>query len=125
MNHAGSLRIEDPEQFFKERGGLHDSSIVEMIWRQETAELSIEVDDLNANFEGPEYRGAQPAIIRFIGVQTFSCDLTSIEGRMNIFETTVSKGSTGPIDVVISTWSSIAIIRIRCSELIVAAAEVA
>jgi hypothetical protein len=41
---------------------------------------------------------------------------------MNIFETTVSKDPTGAIDVVISAWSSIATIRIRCSELMVAVA---
>lgn len=70
-------RIENPTVFFAELGGLHDANIDRTTLNFLDRSIEIEIDDLNANFDGlPEYSGKRPSVLIFDEVKNLeiSCD---------------------------------------------------
>lgn len=73
--------LANPLSFFAALGGLHDADIARIEWEAVARSLSVEVDDLNANFYGlPEYQGKQPAKVIFSEVQDLSINCDGLEG---------------------------------------------
>lgn len=61
--------LKDPSDYFSRLGGLHDADVKRLSWDPLEHLLSIEVDDLNANFvDLPEYSGACPGTVTFAKV---------------------------------------------------------
>ena len=73
--------VDSPEFFFAELGGLHDADIRVITWNPEKRSVEIDVDDLNANFDGlPEYPGKRPAILAFGDVQNLALNCDGQQG---------------------------------------------
>lgn len=83
-----STAIDTPAKFFTDLGGLHDAKVLAIHWGNALASLSLDLDDINANFQGlPEYQGRSPATVRFNGVTglRLSIDAPS-DGPLRIYE---------------------------------------
>lgn len=77
--------ITDPESFFNGLGGLHDSLLERITWDANQSALSIQVDDIHANFEGlGDDPGRQPATLTFSSVEGISlqCDAVMSDTQM-------------------------------------------
>lgn len=57
---------ENIPQLIESLGGLHDATLLKLLWRAADSCLEIEIDDLHANFNGlPEYQGPTKATFVF------------------------------------------------------------
>jgi hypothetical protein len=73
------LITENIYQLIRSLGGLHDATLLKLLWCAAEKRLEIEIDDLHANFSGlPEYKGPTDAIFIFSNVSRFNieADLT-------------------------------------------------
>jgi hypothetical protein len=73
----------NPVDFFNELGSLHDCIMEQLFWDSAAREITINVDDLNANFDGlPEYQGKKAASIQFKGVQNIQWNCDAAKGDL-------------------------------------------
>ena len=73
--------IVDPVSVFRDLGALHDSKIDSVTWDAATRSITLDVDDLNASFDGlPEYPGKRQASIVFTEVENVSLNCDSLKG---------------------------------------------
>lgn len=78
MNEGQTL---NPVDFVALMGGFHDARINGIFFDVSKEALTLDFEDLNANYEGlPEYSGAAPGSLIFTGVTNFSIDVDSKEG---------------------------------------------
>lgn len=98
--------IEDPENYFKNLGALHDARVERIFWLPEKKELLLFIDDLNSGFlDLPEYKGFAPAILMFNGVESVDFKFAKCETHLNIFEFKTLM-STSRLEVIIKFWPS-------------------
>jgi len=84
--------IERPENFVREKGGLHDARINRVHFDTQARLLTLDLNDLDKNLEGlPEYRGARPCSLLLHNVKAFSLDVETGEG-VRIGEARISGG---------------------------------
>lgn len=73
--------VVDPVSIFRDLGSLHDSQIDSVTWDAATRSITLNVDDLNASFDGlPEYLGKRQALIVFSEVENVSLNCDSLRG---------------------------------------------
>jgi hypothetical protein len=73
--------IANPQAFFSELGGLHDADITRATWSPAARCLTLDVDDLNANFFGlPEYSGKRPMRLIFNEAQKLALECDGLPG---------------------------------------------
>lgn len=79
--------IKSAQEFFFEKGNLHDCKVRHVAWNLELSRLQVFIFDLNANFLGlPEYPGPQPGCLIFSGVQSIQFDARLLDGKLRIYE---------------------------------------
>ena len=89
--------ISHPQKFFAELGGLHDADITQMSWNPTARLFKIDIDDLNANFDGlPGYQGKKPATLAFAEIENLSvnCD-AALEDTQRIYKLEVEERASG------------------------------
>ena len=97
-------RVNNPEVFFHELGGLHDARIEDINWLPNKRRLSITIDDMNSNFiDLPEYGGLPPPILVFVGVRRVLIDIDQTDENLNIYEFE-AKPSPSYLDVSVKCW---------------------
>ena len=68
--------MENIAEFIKSLGGLHDSTVLKMLWHPENSRLEIEIEDIYWNFEGlPEYPGPTRATFVFSQVASLEVEV--------------------------------------------------
>ena len=89
--------ISHPKKFFAELGGLHDADITQMSWDPIARLFKIDIDDLNANFDGlPEYRGKKPATLAFAEIENLSANCDAAFGDIQrVYKLEVEESASG------------------------------
>lgn len=73
-------------EYIDSLGGLHDATMLRVLWDSRERRLEIAVDDIRSNFVGlPEYQGRAPGVLVFSGVTKFEADATLTEADLMIF----------------------------------------
>lgn len=76
-------------------GGLHDATLLKLLWRADEKCVEIEIDDLHANFNGlPEYQGPTKATFVFSQVTRLTVDANLTESGLMLYDWTFEKSGT-------------------------------
>ena len=112
------MLVQDPAEYFKNLGGLHDSEVERIVWAKDGGTLSLEVADIYSNFKGlPEYRGALSGTITFYGVSSISIESGHFRGRVKISGLDVLKILPRSLEVRLGLAEPGADIRIVCQQI--------
>lgn len=78
---------ENIPQFIESLGGLHDASLLKLLWRAADSCLEIEIDDLHANLNGlPEYKGPTKATFVFSEVTRLSMEVDLTDSGLMLYD---------------------------------------
>jgi hypothetical protein len=84
---ARPMRVDHPEPFLADSGGLHDARIECFLFDVVRSTLILDVADLDANFARmPGYAGPRPARLLFAGVGNFQTDVRDFTRNLWILE---------------------------------------
>jgi len=78
-------KIDDPVSYFGDLGGLHNARVEEIRWQKADQEVSILVDDANANFLGSPGHTAVASEFVFSGVEALDAELVDA-ANLSIYE---------------------------------------
>lgn len=93
----------DPVFFFNDLGDLHDAKIDQITWSVAARTITLDVDDLNANFDGlPEYGGKKKASITFCEVENIllNCDARKDDTQRIYALEMLKKGDSGKYELM-------------------------